>query len=344
LRNGLDVRHASFHSDIDKLIRFLKERFGRSGAPPSQSKEPGGASGRTWLIGGGSAGVATIAALVWMLQTWQPTVAPGTVVVAVPTLKVFPLSLDKERALKPKDTFKECSNCPEMIVVPAGSFTMGSRDRWHDAEGPRHTVTFAQQFAVGQFEVTVDEWDDCADDGGCGRYKPSDEGWGRGRRPVMKVTWDEANAYVAWLSKRTGKTYRLLTEAEYEYATRAGTQTRYPWGNDIDKNNAICHGCGGQWDNKQTAPVGSFDANGFGLYGMVGNVWAWTEDCYHDNYQGAPVDGKAWTSGDCAKRVVRGGSWKDGPVFLRSASRVGTSTDVRIDDLGFRVGRTFLPP
>ena len=139
----------------------------------------------------------------------------------------------QEKALKPKDTFKECANCPEMMVVPAGSFTMGSptSEPEHSAdEGPQHMVTIARQFAVGRFEVTFDEWDACAADGGCNSYKPSDEGWGRGRRPVINVSWDDAKAYVAWLSKKTGKSYRLLSGAEYEYATRAGTQTAYPWG------------------------------------------------------------------------------------------------------------------
>src|SRR5262252_251730 len=198
-------------------------------------------------------------------------------------------------------------------------------------------VTFARQFAVGQFELTFGEWDACVADGGCNGYKPRewvgwvpcDPGcksykprewpWGRGRQPLINVSWDDAKGYVAWLSEKTGRDYRLLTEAEYEYATRAGTQTAYPWGNEIGKNNANCDGCGSQWDNKQTAPVGSFPANSFGLHDMVGNVWEWTEDCWHPNYDGAPADGSAWTTGDCSRRVVRGGSWVNNPQGLRSA-------------------------
>jgi formylglycine-generating enzyme required for sulfatase activity len=253
----------------------------------------------------------------------------------------------QEKALKPKDTFKECANCPEMMVVPAGSYTRGSPTsepgRSGD-EGPQHTVTIARQFAVGRFEVTFDEWDACAADGGCNGYKPSDEGWGRGRRPVINVSWDDAKAYVAWLSKKTGKSYRLLSAAEYEYATRAGTQTAYPWGNAIGTNNANCHACGSQWDARQTAPVGSFAANGFGLYDMVGNVREWTEDCYHDRYLGAPTDGSAWIEGaDCSRRVVRAGSWLLAPVFLRSANRYWFTTDYRLNYLGFRVARTLEP-
>jgi formylglycine-generating enzyme required for sulfatase activity len=279
------------------------------------------------------------------------TIAPcggGARTVSFSSRCATPLSAAEERSLKPKDTFKECSNCPEMIVVPAGSFRMGSPANEpalrNAPEGPQHTVTFARQFAVGQFEVTFDEWDACVADDGCNGYKPTDHGGGRGRRPVFEVSWNEAKAYVGWLSNKTGKTYRLLTEAEYEYATRAGTQTAYPWGNDIGENNANCRGCGSQWDGKQTAPVGSFSPNGFGLYDMVGNVWEWTEDCLHDNYNGAPTDGSAWTRGDCRYRVIRGGSWYYDAENLRSAIRNGSSPVDRSTDMGFRVGRTLLPP
>ena len=283
--------------------------------------------------------------------------APGPVAQTAPQLaptpapaastEAAPLSPMQEKALKPKDTFKECANCPEMVVVPAGSFTRGSptSEPGHSAdEGPQHTVTIARPFAVGRFAVTFDEWDACAADGGCNGYKPSDEGWGRGRRPVINVSWDDAKAYVAWLSKKTGKSYRLLSGAEYEYATRAGTQTAYPWGNAIGTNNANCHACGSQWDARQTAPVGSFAANGFGLYDMVGNVEEWMEDCYHDSYSGAPSDGSAWIEGaDCSRRIVRAGSWFFAPAFLRSAKRYWFTTDYRLNYLGFRVARTLAP-
>ena len=161
---------------------------------------------------------------------------------------------------------------------------------------------------------------------------------------MINVSWDDAKAYVAWLSKKTGKSYRLLSAAEYEYATRAGTQTAYPWGNAVGTNNANCHACGSQWDARQTAPVGSFAANGFGLYDMVGNVREWTEDCYHDTYSGAPADGSAWIEGaDCSSRIVRAGSWFFAPAFLRSAKRYWFTTDYRLNYLGFRVARTLAP-
>ena len=167
---------------------------------------------------------------------------------------------------------------------------------------------------------------------------------GRGRQPVINVTWDDAQRYVAWLSKMTGKPYRLLSEAEWEYAARAGTQTAYSWGDEIGKGNANCNGCGSQWDNKQTAPVGSFAPNAFGLYDMHGNVWEWVEDCFHDNYNGAPEDGSAWMQVATAIAVsfaaVPG---IDLPDILRSANRHWISTVIGIYHFGFRVGRTLTP-
>ena len=246
----------------------------------------------------------------------------------------------------PKDTvLKDCADCPDMVVMPAGSFTMGSpaSEAGGYSEGPQHNVAFAQQFAVGRFAVTFEEWDACVADGSCNGWKPPDEGWGRGRRPVINVSWADAKAYSGWLSKKTGKTYRVLSEAEREYATRAGTTTAYSWGNEIGRGNANCSGCGSPWDGRQTAPVGSFKPNAFGLYDMHGNVWEWVEDCYHDNYKGAPADGSAWTIGDCVRRRLRGGSWRDDPQNLRSASRNWVAAGDRSYFLGFRVGRTLSP-
>jgi formylglycine-generating enzyme required for sulfatase activity len=255
---------------------------------------------------------------------------------------VTALKRAQERALKPRDAFKECTDCPEMIVVPAGLFTMGSPSnetvRWN-AEGPQHDVTIAKPFAVSKFELTFAEWDACVAYGDCVPHVP-DNGFGRGRQPVIFVSWDDAQSYVAWLSRVTGRPYRLLTEAEYEYAARAGTQTAYPWGDEIGKNNANCDGCGTQWDRKQPAPVASFAANQFGLYDMVGNVWEWVEDCFHPHYDGAPADGSAWPADNCSHRVVRGGAWGAVPRFLRSAQRVWWAPGHRSWDVGFRVGRT----
>jgi formylglycine-generating enzyme required for sulfatase activity len=161
---------------------------------------------------------------------------------------------------------------------------------------------------------------------------------------VILVSWQDSQRYVAWLSKVTGKPYRLLSEAEYEYATRAGTSTAYPWGDNIGKNNANCDGCGSQFDSRQTAPAGSFAPNAFGLYDMLGNVFEWVEDCYHGNYVGAPIDGSAWVQGDCKTRVVRGGAWNSPPVLLRSANRDGSAADSRTAYIGFRVARSLTEP
>jgi formylglycine-generating enzyme required for sulfatase activity len=254
------------------------------------------------------------------------------------------LSVEAAQALNPKDTFKECAaECPEMIVIPAGSFTMGAskNEPGQDfTQQPQHTVTFAKPFAVSKYEITFDDWDACTNYGDCPHI--SDAGYGRGSQPVIDLTWSEAQHYADWFSKMTGKTYRLLAESEYEYAARASTQTAYPWGDDVGKANADCNGCNSQWDNTRTAPVGSFAPNSFGLYDMVGNVWEWTQDCWHDTYEGAPSDGSAWTtagSGDCSKRVNRGGSFVSFPTIVRCAERWGYPADGRFDAVGFRVAR-----
>ena len=257
----------------------------------------------------------------------------------------YVLKPEAERALKPGDTLHECAkDCPEMVVVPAGDFLMGSPTTGKGRnvlEDPQHKVTIAKPFAVSKFDVTFADWDACIAVGSCpkeGWY--SDAGWGRSKQPVIYVTWDDAKAYVAWLSTMTGKTYRLLTEAEWEYAARAGTTTAYYWGDDIGKGNANCDGCGSQWDKRQASPVGSFKPNAFGLYDMAGNVGQWVEDCWHANYNGAPTDGSVWTGGDCNNRVVRGGTWYGAPQALRSAFRRAVSAVLRDSGGGFRVGRT----
>jgi formylglycine-generating enzyme required for sulfatase activity len=263
----------------------------------------------------------------------------------VSQVRPYGLSPDAERALTPGDTFRECAkDCPEMIVLPEREFTMGSpvsEKGRSDNEGPEHRVTLARPFAVSKYDVTFADWDACVKVGGCPQEgQASDGGWGRGRQPVIYVSWDDAKAYVAWLSRMTGKEYRLLSEAEWEYAARAGTKTTYYWGEEIGNDNANCVGCGSHWDGNQPAPVGSFPPNAFGLYEMLGNVWQWVEDCYHENYEGAPTGGSAWTAGDCNHRVVRGGSYVLNLRGIRSAFRSWHPTDIRISYLGFRVART----
>ena len=265
--------------------------------------------------------------------------------------------LRQAESTSPGRVFRNCNVCPVMVNVPPGSFTMGSpasEDGRLDYEGPRHRVTIEYSFAVGVYEVTFAEWDACVRADACGRYRPDDEGWGRGRRPVINVNWEDAQEYVRWLSRETGAAYRLLSEAEYEYVARAGTETARYWG---ESESGQCgHGNGKDrtgehvsgWRTADcsdgyayTAPVGSYQPNAFGLYDVLGNVGEWTEDCANEDYWGAPTDGSAWRSGDCSHRVLRDGSWYYSPSFLRSAHRGWYLASVRGDGLfGFRVART----
>jgi formylglycine-generating enzyme required for sulfatase activity len=262
-----------------------------------------------------------------------------------------PLTAEQERGLNPKDSFRECESCPEMVVVPAGSFTMGSpqnEEASNDNERPQRQVTFARPFAVGKFAITFEEWDACVAAGGCNGRKPGDQGWGRGQMPVINVTWNDAKAYVEWLSRRTGKSYRLLSEAEWEYVARAGTTTAFWWGSDSATNLANHNGNysygNGPKDKyrARTMPVDSFTPNPWGLYQVHGNVWVWTEDCY-TSYREAPTDGSAKTFKNCNKRVLRGGSWISLPKFLRSAFRFVYDSADGGDVFGFRVARTLSP-
>jgi formylglycine-generating enzyme required for sulfatase activity len=293
--------------------------------------------------------VGIIASLVgWINQEyvkeqihWHMTMRPYMVANVGP----YVLKPEAERALKPLASFRECAkDCPEMVVVPAGEFMMGSpateKGRYAN-EGPQRLITIAKPFAVSKFAVTFADWDACVSVGGCPHV--SDSGFERGTRPVINVRWDEAQQYGAWFSKMTGRPYRLLTETEWEYAARAGSATAYFWGDQIGEGNANCNDCGSQWDGRQTSPVGSFKPNAFGLYDMAGNVWQWVQDCYHDHYNGAPTDGSARITGDCSRRVVRGGSWGNIPQYLRSASREWFSADDRDFHIGFRLGRTLTP-
>ena len=225
------------------------------------------------------------------------------------------LTVEEERAkaATPRSEFKDCaSGCPVMIVLPAGTFMMGSPKKEagrRSNEGPRHEVTIAEPLAVSKFEVTFDEWDACVAADVCPNVP---DVWGRGAMPVINVSWVDAQAYVAWPVTLTGKPYRLLSEAEWEYCARAGAHTRYFWGDEPGAGNANCNGCGSQWDLEQTAPAGSFKPNAFGLYDMHGNIWEWVEDDWHENYTGAPTNGSAWLQGgQPVFRVIRGGSWRN---------------------------------
>ena len=243
------------------------------------------------------------------------------------------------------ERFRDCPDCPQMVVVPAGRFRMGcvSGQGCFDDEKPVRQVRIRRPFALSVHEVTFAEWDACVSAGGCGGYRPNDAGWGRENRPVMNVSWNDTRSYVSWLSRRTGKTYRLPSESEWEYAARAGSTTKYSWGNEVVRNRANCDGCGSLWDRQRTAPVVSFPANAFGLHDMHGNVWEWVEDCWNNSYARAPKHGGAWLSGECAARVLRGGSWNIEPRSLRAANRFRFTTGNRYYNSGFRVARTLAP-
>ena len=239
------------------------------------------------------------------------------------------------------------------------------KDRQSD-EGPQHKVTIAA-FEMSRYEITVGQFRQFVQDNnyrtvaeqngkGCfawinGEWQQElDRNWQNpgfaqsDDQPVVCISWQDAQAYIAWLSQKTGKLYRLPTEAEWEYAARAGTPTRYWWGDDIGNNNAVCYNCGSQWDGKQTAPVGSFKANAFRLHDTAGNVSEWTQDCWHENYTNAPADGSAWLEadgGECSIRVIRGGSWISIPQNLRSAFRDWSYTEIAYYYLGFRIARDF---
>lgn len=247
----------------------------------------------------------------------------------------------------PGSTFQDCPDCPTLVVVPGGRYTMGS-DRGTAWERPAHTVTVAP-FALGRTEVTFDQYAACVQAGACPRL-PGDMGYGRGDRPVIDVGWDEAQDYVRWLSRRTGKVYRLPTEAEWEYAARAGSAGRWAWGADpaaaCRHGNVADRAHGAAWGTpcddgaRATAPVGRYAANAFGLHDMSGNVWEWVEDCWHEGYQGAPADGSAWTQGgDCTARVIRGGAWNFAAEDARVTNRGGNDIPNRTPFIGFRVAR-----
>jgi formylglycine-generating enzyme required for sulfatase activity len=315
----------------------------------------------------------------------QPATPPTPVQPAVgifPSDGATPLSTERESALKPKDVFKECDTCPEMVVVPAGSFTMGSRASEtgrSDNEGPQHPVKIAKSFAVGKFHVTVDQFTafvaETGYDAGTKCYvfeggSKMEEKQGRswrnpgfaqtGAHPAVCLSWNDAKAYVAWLSRKTGRSYRLLTEAEWEYAARAGSTTRYSFGDDEKESCRYVNGAdqtakstipeAKNWTiapcsdgYAYTAPAGSFLPNAFALHDMHGNAYQWLQDCWHANYTGALADGSARTSADCSVRVVRGGAWWVPPSGLRSARRDWTRADNRHAYVGFRLVRTLDP-
>ena len=282
-----------------------------------------------------------------------PMPAPSVLSAHLPPVVVAPVPV---AAGVTKDGFRDCTNCPEMIRIPEGSFEMGSpatESEHQNSESPQHRVNI-KAFAMSKYKVTFEQFSAFIAESGYGIGKDcilfytnsrkdgswQDTGFAQTKnQPVVCVNWNDAQAFVQWLSKKTGKEYRLPREAEWEYAARAGTITARYWGNDAGQKNANCVDCGSQWDNKQTSPAGSFAPNAFGLYDMLGNAWEWTQDCYHSNYTGSTNSGNAWTAAGCTRNVLRGGSWIHGSRYARSASRYWSGTTFRSYFTGFRIAR-----
>jgi formylglycine-generating enzyme required for sulfatase activity len=252
-----------------------------------------------------------------------------------PSSRAETVAAQKESTPDPGEILRDCSDCPELVVVPSGDFVMGSSETPY--EKPERTIAIQRPFAIGRREITFAEWDRCSDAGTC-KHRPDDRGWGRGDRPVINVSWDDARIFIAWLSQKAGQKYRLPSEAEWEYAARAGTKTPFWWGRDAGSGRAQCENCGNP-TTRQTVAVGSFRPNGFGLYDTAGNAAEWVEDCWNDNYRNAPKDASAWTGGDCRLRVLRGGNFNSKASEIRSAARFRYDVDVRYYANGFRVVR-----
>jgi len=235
------------------------------------------------------------------------------------------------------EVIRDCPSCPEMLVLPAGSFTMGD-NRGDRSEKPAHKVSIKRPFAIGKYEVTTGQWNECVKAGACS-YKAAKAGTAE-NSPVRDISWIDAQEYVRWLSQITKQEYRLPTEAEWEYAARANTTTRFWWGGKLGTGNANCKDCGGAWDRKSPAEVDDFPSNPFGLYGTSGGVWEWVSDCWYKSYNGAPKDGSSWVKPDCRENVIRGGSWRNDASYIHSASRFKYDSNVRYLLNGFRVAKT----
>ncbi len=243
------------------------------------------------------------------------------------------------KLVEPKlgETFKDCGKCPELVLVPAGSYSMGDLNGGGRVnERPVHNVRILKKFAVGKFEVTYDNWDACVWDVGCD-YNPKSY-WGRGYVPIVGISWNDTRNYLDWITRKTGKKYRLLSESEWEYVARSGSSSDFHWGDKVGYDNANCVNCGKRWWDR-AAPVGSFNPNPLGLFDVHGNAAEWVEDCWNDSYDGAPLDGSAWLTGNCSMRVLRGGAWLTPVERIRLSSRTPAKSEERSLTYGFRVAR-----
>lgn len=230
---------------------------------------------------------------------------------------------------------QDCPACPTLAAVPAGTFTMGSNSS-DPSERPARRLAIDKPFAIGRTEVSVQQWNACVEAGACPRVSDTQRA---PNLPAGDISWDDAQLYVKWLTKVSGKPYRLPTEAEWEFAARGGTASRYWWGEEMKRGAANCKECGEPWQEGAPAPVGSFAANGYGLHDMSGSVWEWVQDCWHSSFKNAPADARAWEEGLCRQRVIRGGSWRDGASYMPATTRFRYDASVRHSQNGFRVAR-----
>ncbi len=271
-----------------------------------------------------------------MSPTAEPLAVAPKVVVAEPEA-VTPVVKERVTGTLIQDRLRGGGSAPDMVYIRGGEFIMGSdRSQLASEERPSHRVKI-NSYVIGRYEVTFDDYARFANT--TNRTLPDDLGWGRGQRPVINVSWEDASAYTVWLSRQTGKKYRLPTEAEWEFAAAAGSDTPYWWGFQIGKNRANCFNCGSRWDQKSTAVVGRFEPNPYGLHNTAGNVMEWVADCYHSNYRGAPVDGSAWQNTGCRERVMRGGAFNKPGDSLRTTKRGHHDGNSKLYIIGFRLAR-----
>jgi formylglycine-generating enzyme required for sulfatase activity len=332
-RTRLDVSRASRGEQVPWVASSLLEEFNFSGRPSSVANKPSSVA-RT------SEQSPFPPAPRKKPEQSQPRAgsnAPAPEPVERPRERasLAPAREPTPKSLKPGDVFRDCNRCPQMVVVPAGTFEMGSSK--FDHEKPVHQVRIRKPFAIGTHEVTFAEWDQCVAEKGC-KFRPGDRGWGRGDRPVINISWVDAKEYVTWLSEKTGQVYRLPSEAEWEYAARGGSSTSFWWGRSVGTRLANCRQCS-TGRQEQTFPVGTYKANGFGLFDTAGNAAEWVQDCWNSDYHGAPTDGSAWEKGQCRLRVLRGGSFDSEADYVRSNSRFRYDIDVRYFANGLRVVR-----
>jgi formylglycine-generating enzyme required for sulfatase activity len=257
----------------------------------------------------------------------KPAPAPATAAAAPPASSGQPAALAE---------VKDCPACPTLVYLFPGSFVMGS-DSGDPSEQPAHHVALGAPFAIGKYEVTVAEWNACVEAGACQRV--GQHANPPPKAPIRDVSWDDAQQYVKWLRTSSGKPYRLPSEAEWEYAARGGTSTRYWWGDEMATGKANCKDCGPPWRSEGPADAGSFAANPNGLHDMNGSVWEWVDDCWHSSFKGTPADGKAWNEPNCSVRVIRGGSWREPAPYRASSTRSRDDAGVRHSQNGFRVAR-----